>query len=134
MLSYEDGGKAMDWMASALGFTERERMVDEAGRLAHGEMALGEQVVMLASPEGYRSPKSLQKEHGDAVPWLNDPWIFDGVVAMVDDVDAVLSRAVPLGAVLLSEPEDGFPGRRVRIADPEGHRWYLIQREKTSSG
>ena len=28
MIAYEDGPKAMDWLSSAFGFTERARMLD----------------------------------------------------------------------------------------------------------
>jgi hypothetical protein len=30
--------------------------------------------------------------------------------------------------VILSEPEEGPPGRRYRAEDLEGHRWYFFQR------
>jgi len=35
MIAYEDGPKAMDWLSSAFGFTERARMLDTGGRLSH---------------------------------------------------------------------------------------------------
>jgi uncharacterized glyoxalase superfamily protein PhnB len=35
MIAYEDGPKAMNWLASAFGFTERARMLDKDGRLSH---------------------------------------------------------------------------------------------------
>ena len=38
MIAYEDGPRAMDWLASAFGFRERTRMTAPDGRLSHGEM------------------------------------------------------------------------------------------------
>jgi uncharacterized glyoxalase superfamily protein PhnB len=34
----------------------------------------------------------------------------------------------PKGELILSEPEDGGPGRRYRAEDLEGHRWMFLQR------
>src|SRR2546429_6932533 len=50
MIAYEDGPKAMDWLSSAFGFTERARMLDNGGRLSHGEMQAGGGGVMLGPP------------------------------------------------------------------------------------
>lgn len=36
MLAYEDGPRAMDWLAEAFDFRERARMVAAYGRLSHG--------------------------------------------------------------------------------------------------
>ena len=33
-------------------------------------------------------------------------------------------------AAILSEPEDGGPGRLYRVEDLEGHRWMFLQRSK----
>jgi uncharacterized glyoxalase superfamily protein PhnB len=53
------------------------------------------------------------------------PWSVDGVLVEVDDVDAHFARAKAAGATILSDWEGGFPGRRYRAADPEGHRWMF---------
>ena len=50
MIAYEDGPAAMDWLARAFGFRERERMLGPYGRLAHGEMQAGDGLVMVATP------------------------------------------------------------------------------------
>src|SRR2546429_8573094 len=41
MIAYEDGPKAMDWLSSAFGFTERARMLDNGGPLPHREKQAG---------------------------------------------------------------------------------------------
>ena len=57
-----------------------------------------------------------------------EAWIIDGVLVYVDDVDAHYARAVAAGAGILSELEDGFPARRYRVEDVEGHRWMFMQK------
>src|SRR5262249_62386188 len=49
MLAYENGPAAMDWLAEAFGFVEKDRRVED-GRLTHGEMDTGGGVVMMATP------------------------------------------------------------------------------------
>lgn len=128
MRSYEDGLAAMDWLVSVFGFSRGATMTDEAGRLTHGELELGGQRIMVASatPE-YRNPNHMRAEYDAAGKWLELPYIFDGVLVCVDDLDATFGRAVAAGAEILSPIEDGFPGRRFRMADLEGHRWFVFQ-------
>jgi PhnB protein len=54
------------------------------------------------------------------------------VLVYVDDIDAHYKQAIKAGATILSEPEDGFPARRYRAEDLEGHRWMFMQKEKSA--
>jgi uncharacterized glyoxalase superfamily protein PhnB len=129
MLAYEDGNAAMGWLARAFGFVERVRMVGDDGVLAHGEMEFDGGVVMLATPTpDYQGPKRHREGCEQAAAWSASPYIIDGVLVYVPDVDAHYERAVGAGATILTEPEDGYPGRRYRAEDPEGHRWFFIER------
>jgi len=129
MVSYEDGVAAMAWLARAFGFRERERRVDADGALAHGEMTAGDGVIMLASPgPHYRGPRRHADTCADARQWSAVPWVIDGVLVYVDDVDAHCETARRAGARILSEPETSGPCRRYRAEDPEGHRWMFLQR------
>ena len=129
MLAYEQGAAAMEWLIAAFGFVERARMLDAAGRLAHGELLAGESVIMLAAPTPeYQSPKTVAEHYEPARNWRDMPWIFNGVLVYVDNVDAHFRRAKAHGARILSEIEDGPPGRRYRAEDFEGQRWFFIQR------
>jgi PhnB protein len=58
------------------------------------------------------------------------PWVIDGVLVFVDDVDSHFIQARKAGAMLLSEIESGGPGRLYRAADVEGHRWMFVERGK----
>jgi uncharacterized glyoxalase superfamily protein PhnB len=131
MIAYEDGGSAMDWLAEAFGFREVARMLDDEGRLAHGEMETGAGIIMLASPTpDYESPKHHRENCEAARKWSSVPWVIDGVLVYVDDVDEHFAQAKRSGASILSEPESGGPGKRYRTEDIEGHRWMFIEKQK----
>jgi uncharacterized glyoxalase superfamily protein PhnB len=128
MIAYEDGVAALDWLADAFGFTERTRLLDRTGRVSHGEMDTGHGLVMLASPSpDYEGPKRHRASCDAARRWSSVPWIVDGVLVIVDDVDGHYRHARDRGATILSEPEDGGPGRQYRAEDLEGHRWMFLQ-------
>ena len=129
MIAYEDGPKAMDWLSSAFGFQERTRMVGEDGRLSHGEMQAGEGVIMLATPTpDYQAPRRHRAECEPTQKWSSVPYIVDGVLVYVDDVNAHYARAKQRGATILSEPEADDYGKRYRAEDVEGHRWMFMER------
>ncbi len=109
MLAYEEGVKAMEWLADAFGFHERTRMTTPQGRLEHGELEAGDAVIMLATP-------------------TQVPYIIDGVLVYVDDVSAHYEQAKRAGARILSDVESGANGKRYRAEDLEGHRWMFMER------
>jgi uncharacterized glyoxalase superfamily protein PhnB len=132
MLAYEDGLAALDWLARAFGFRERTRMVGKDGRLAHGEMDAGDGVIMLATPTPeYEGPKKHRTRCEQARRWSEVPWVIDGVLVFVPDVDAHFAHAKREGATILSAPEPGPPARRYRAEDLEGHRWMFMERNAT---
>jgi len=129
MIAYKDGVAALDWLAKAFGFAEVERILGDDGRLSHGEMRVGTGRIMLATPTpAYEGPREHRTHCERALEWSKVPWVIDGVLVYVDDLDAHFEVAVAAGAVILSNPEDGFPGRRYRAEDLEGHRWMFLQR------
>ncbi|TMF59718.1 MAG: hypothetical protein E6I16_08680 [Chloroflexi bacterium] len=129
MIAYEDGPKAMDWLSSAFGFKERARMLGEDGRLSHGEMEAGHGVIMLATPTpDYQAPRRHRAECEPAQRWSTVPYIVDGVLVYVDDVNAHYQRAKQRGATILSDVEADEPGKRYRAEDVEGHRWMFMER------
>jgi len=128
MLAYENGPSTMDWLIRAFGFREVDRRVED-GRLTHGELDTGGGVVMLATPSlNYRGPKRHREECEIAQGWHDVPYIIDGVLVCVDDIDAHFERAQAAGATILSPLEEGGEGKRYRAEDLEGHRWMFIQR------
>ena len=124
MIAYENGPAAMDWLIEAFGFRERDRRV-ESGRLTHGELDTGGGVVMLATPSvHYHGPKRHREECETALAWHDVPYIIDGVLVYVDDVERHFENAKRAGATILSEVD----GKRYRAEDLEGHRWMFIER------
>lgn len=130
MLAYEDGFAALEWLAEAFGFRERLRLVGDDGLLAHGEMEAGGGLIMLATPTpDYESPRRHRETCAQARKWSAVPWIINGVLVYVDDLDAHFARAKAAGATILTEIEEGPPARRYRAEDLEGHRWFFMERE-----
>jgi uncharacterized glyoxalase superfamily protein PhnB len=129
MIAYENGPAAMDWLARAFGFREKARMTAADGRLSHGEMEAGDGLIMLATPSPhYQGPKRHRDECDSARRWSEVPYIIDGVLVYVENVDAHFQRAREAGATILSEIETGGPGKRYRAEDIEGHRWMFMER------
>ena len=132
MISYEDGIAALEWLAKAFGFRERARLTGPNGQLSHGEMEVGNGAIMLATPTpDYESPRHHRETCEQARQWSSVPWIVDGVLVYVDDLDSHFARAKAAGATILSEIENDPPGRRYRAEDLEGHRWFFFERDRS---
>lgn len=89
------------------------------GKVGHAELRLPD-LWMYVSDEfaemGVRSPKTLG---GTAV----------SLTLYVEDVDAVVTKALAKGSTQEGETRDEFHGHRVaKIVDPFGHRWFLQAR------
>ena len=83
---------------------------------------------MLAAPSpDYQSPKTHRETCEAAARWLDNPWVVDGLLVLVDDLDAHHSRAVAAGAAVIRPPEEGPDGRLYTAEDLEGHRWMFNQ-------
>jgi uncharacterized glyoxalase superfamily protein PhnB len=129
MIAYMDCPRAIDWLVQAFGFREELRMTADDGTVSHAELDTGGGIVMVATPSpDYQSPRRHADTCEAARTWQSVPWVVDGVLVYVDDVDAHFARATAHDAHILSEPEDGPPARRYRVVDIEGHRWMFMQR------
>jgi uncharacterized glyoxalase superfamily protein PhnB len=130
MFSYENVGRAADWIAEAFGFTETGRWSDEEGRVTHVNMELDGGLVMLGYPSAdYQSPKHHADVCEQARKWSETPFVVDGVHVTVDDIDAHYTQAEAAGARMLSALEDnpGVGQRQYRAEDIEGHRWMFAE-------
>lgn len=130
MLAYEDGAAAIDWLVEVFGFQERLRHADDAGAITHAELDVGGATIMLATPSpDYVSPKRMRELSAEARKMAAVPYVIDGLLVQVDDVDTHFAHAKEAGATILSEPEDvpSFGVRHYRAEDPEGHRWMFSQ-------
>jgi uncharacterized glyoxalase superfamily protein PhnB len=133
MLAYEDAAAAIDWLTEAFGFSERAdaRFTDDGGTVTHAELDVGDgSVVFLSTPTPhYRGPRHHREECETAAKWSENPWVIDGLMVQVADVDAHHERARAAGAEVLRGPED-VPDIGIRLytaEDVEGHRWMFVQ-------
>ena len=115
-LVVDGADQAIEFYTRAFGAKERGRMNGPDGKVAHAELEIGDSVVMLADPfpqSARRPPKELG---GTSV----------GVFLYVEDVDAVVERAVEAGATVTMPVDDMFWGDRYgQITDPFGHEWEI---------
>jgi PhnB protein len=133
MMSYRNGVEALEWLVAAFGFAEQVRMVNDEGRLEHAELLAGSATIMLATPSlDYEGP-ALHRSHCESsARWQKVPYLVDGLLVYVDDVDAHYQRAKEHGATILTEVESGEHGKRYRVEDSEGHRWMFLERRSIS--
>lgn len=129
MVSYEDVATAADFAIEAFGFTQRgPRLSEDESRVTHVELERDGAVVMFGWPgPDYRDPGAHAGTCADARAWLATPFVVDGVLITVADVDAHRARAAANGAEIVRDLEDAPPGRLYTAADPAGHRWMFLQ-------
>ena len=129
MIAYRDGPQAMEWLAAAFGFRERARWLDDHGVLTHGEMATDRGLIMMATPTpDYEGPLEHRSHCDQAAAWSAAPWVIDGVLVYIDDIESHFEQAEASGATLLSGIEEGPEDSRLyRAEDLEGHRWMFMQ-------
>ena len=115
-LVVDDGAGAIDYYKKAFGAKERMRMETPDGKIGHAELEIGDSLIMLSDPfpqASTRPPKEIGGASG-------------GVFLYVEDVDAVVQRAVDKGATVTMEVEDQFWGDRFgTVTDPFGHVWSI---------
>jgi uncharacterized glyoxalase superfamily protein PhnB len=132
MLAYENGVASLEWLKKAFGFEENTAMrFVQNGRLTHAELKAGEGIIMIATPSpDYESINKQRRRDEQMDKWLSVSWIINGCLVYVDNIEEHFENAKANGAEILTEPEDGFPGKRYRCADIEGHRWMFMQKQK----
>jgi PhnB protein len=117
-LVVQGGAKALEFYAEVFGATERMRFPGPGGTVAHAEIQIGDSVVIIEDevPEqGSKAPPP-----GGVAGSPSSLFIY------VEHVDAVVARAVELGAILKRPPQDQFYGDRDgHVVDPFGHGWTI---------
>ena len=98
--------------------------------MTHAELERDGATVMLATPTAeYQGPRRHRETCEAARRWQDNPWVIDGLLVEVDDVDAHHAQAVAGGAVVIRPLEDveGAGMRLYAAEDLEGHRWMFGQ-------
>ena len=115
-LTMEHAAEAIDYYKEVFGARERIRMEAPDGKIGHAELQIGDSLLMLsdAFPDATSRPPT---ELGGTTA---------GAFMYVEDVDAVVKRAVGSGATITMEVADQFWGDRFgSITDPFGHVWSI---------
>ena len=112
-----ESAKLMDFLVSAFGAKEIERLATPDGTLMHGEVRIGDSVIMLGETKG-----------GDWTPMPTCIYLY------VPDCDAVFRKAIAAGATVQSRPVDQFYGDRCgNVKDPFGNIWCIATHKEDVS-
>lgn len=113
---FSQAKEAINFYKQAFAAKENMRLEHTNGKVAHAELKIGDSRIMLA----------------DECPEMNahGPKKFGGSPMMihlyVKDSDAIVAKAVSLGAKLIRAPQDQFYGDRSgMIEDPFGYQWCV---------
>jgi uncharacterized glyoxalase superfamily protein PhnB len=108
VLSYPDPGAAADWLVRAFGFRIRLRIFNHRIQLTFDGGA------MVTTDSRWDEQTRGGAGHS--------------LLVRVDDVDALVTRGVAVGAVVQQPPTDFEYGeRQANLVDPWGHRWTFSQ-------
>jgi len=115
-LAVEEASEAIAYYKRAFGAHETMRMPGPDGKIAHAEIRIGDSLIMLSDP----FPQSTVRPPGEVGQTTASIFMY------VEDVDAVVKKAVDAGAKVTMEVADQFWGDRFgSIQDPFGHTWSI---------
>jgi PhnB protein len=106
----------IDYYKDVFDATEVMRIPGTDGRIGHAELKIGDSIVMLADehPEmGVLGPRTIGG-------------VSSSFLVYIENVDAVVEKAVASGAKLLRPVQNQFYGDRSgTLLDPFGHKWTV---------
>ena len=114
-LAFKGADAAIKWYVNVFGAKEKMRFENPDKTIAHGEITIGDSVVMVSeeNPQYNKSPKTA---NGNSV----------NLFIYVPDVDKTIEKALDNKAKLIMPAEDQFYGDRSgRIEDPFGYIWII---------
>lgn len=129
-LFYEDARAAIQFLVDAFGFEVRILLDAPNGQVAHSELTIGEDGLIMVGQAG--GPTSYRRAPGQI-----DGGNTQTLCIFVDDVDAHCKTAVNAGGTIFSElatvdhGEGMWIDRLYGVTDPQGHHWWFVQRLKT---
>ncbi len=107
-LIVEDADKLVEFVEKIFDGELTFKMCNEAGRISHGEMKIGNSMLMLAEASGEWKPTQTMLH------------------LYVADIDATYQKALSAGAVSVKEPQDQFYGDRSScVQDSFGNFWGI---------
>jgi PhnB protein len=112
---------AITFMTQAFGAVEVNRLAADDGRLLNAQLRIGNSMLMVVDefPEwGTAGPQALKSSPVT-------------IHLFVEDVDAVVARAVAAGATVTMPVADMFWGDRYGVLqDPFGHAWSVATHQR----
>jgi len=106
------GYKFMEFMKNVFGATEQAIVPRSEGIIMHGELRIGEAVVMFADVTGQFEPRPA------------------GIFIYVENTDDTYKKALEAGATSLMDPTQQPYGYTCGFHDPFGNDWWPVQAEK----
>jgi uncharacterized glyoxalase superfamily protein PhnB len=117
-LRYRDGGAAIDWLCSTLGFEKQLVVQDKDGGVAHAQLIFGNGMIMLGSAKNndfHNLVKSPAESGGIG---------SQSIYIVVSNIDEHYAKTVAAGAeIVLAIQDEDYGGRAYSCRDPEGHVW-----------
>jgi PhnB protein len=115
-LVVEGVDELIDFLKQAFDAVETERIPGPEGKVGHGEVRIGDSVVMMGEASG---------------EWKAMPGM---IYLYVNDTDATYKRALEAGATSVMEPADQFYGdRNAGVKDASGNMWWIATRKENVS-
>lgn len=100
--------KLIDFLKQAFDAKEIHRMARPDGTVMHGEVKIGDSLVMMGEPMDESRPMPAM------------------LYVYVEDADTAYRRALEAGATSVEEPADRFWGdRSAGVKDPLGNHWWV---------
>ena len=116
-LAVRGGLEAMEFYKKAFSAEERGRFMTPDGKqLMHGEVTIGDSIVMLGEENPQKGCPGPQSVGGTTV----------SLYLYVPDADRVFNQAIAAGAKSVMPVADMFWGDRAgTVSDPFGHQWTI---------
>ena len=125
MLVCRDAAAEIEFLRAAFGAVELSRRSAPDGSVLHATLGIGELLIMLHGETERLASRAPQPDGSSPVV----------IYLYLEDVDAVIARAVAAGARILTPLADQPWGDRMgRIVDPAGHVWNVASRVDENSG
>jgi PhnB protein len=107
-LVVKDVEETMEFVQYVFGAKVREKMTMPDGSVNHGEVSIGDSVIMMGKATEEHKPLNAM------------------LYIYVEDTDAAYKRAIEKGAVSVMEPADQFYGdRNAGVKDKDGISWWM---------
>jgi uncharacterized glyoxalase superfamily protein PhnB len=130
---YADAVGAIDWLVRAFGFEVRLKIEGDDGRIEYSELTFHGGLIMVGDADKATSKNGAIRATPKSLGGANT----QQMCICVDDVDAHCARARAAGAKITREPvttdygAEYWTDRSCEAEDPEGHRWFFMQRMST---